>query len=157
MVISLNTLSKTLKVPIDHILNYKEHPEAAKYDGCEFKIDNRKYIFRTAKVTPKKIGFFVTLWKRDKSNITVPLNKQDNFHALILVCTEESHKGLFLFSKEVLSIKGVLSTSNKAQDGKRGFRVYAPWSKPESKQAFATKTWQVNYFLKEDQLSLLSS
>ena len=41
-------------------------PEGTEYYAASFKVSRRQYIFRSAKVTPKKIGLFVTLWCRNK-------------------------------------------------------------------------------------------
>jgi hypothetical protein len=40
---------------------YKDHAEANEYSGCEYFLNKQKYIQRTAKMTPKKVGQFVTL------------------------------------------------------------------------------------------------
>src|SRR4051812_25475417 len=38
--------------------------ENAKYGGCTFTVNDLHIRFRVAKITPKKIGQFVTLWQR---------------------------------------------------------------------------------------------
>jgi hypothetical protein len=150
MAISPKHLSDILEIPIDIIINYKEHTEAVDYDGCEFSIQQRKYFFRTAKATPKKIGFFVTLWRRNRQNITTPYDSNTSFTALIIYCNKGVHRGLFILPKDTLKNKKVLTTLNNKDnsfiDGKRGFRVYPPWSKATSKQALATQAWQAGFF-----------
>nr|WP_317041489.1 MepB family protein [Chryseobacterium contaminans] len=53
--------------------------------------------------------------------------------------------GIFVFPKQILAEKGVLSHGKKT--GKRGIRVYPSWDKAESKQAQKTQAWQTQYFL----------
>jgi hypothetical protein len=105
-----------------------------------------KYIQRTAKVTPKKNGQFVTLWKRNFDNITIPLEAKDNFNYIVIVCFKDTKFGRFLFPKDVLIQKKIIANSIGKHEGKRGFRVYPKWDSPTSKQAIDTQKWQLNYF-----------
>lgn len=141
-------LAKLLNIPENKLLDYKQHPEAEDYSGCEFKFKNQKYFFRAAKVTPKKNGLFVTLWDRNKKGETAPLDASEPFHSLIIFCAELSHKGMFSFTKQTLITNKILHDSTKKQTGKRGFRVYPHWTTPQSKQAVTTKKWQVEHFSK---------
>jgi len=131
---------------------YKNHQEALDYQGCEFSFNNIRYIQRTAKTTPKKIGQFVTLWKRDqRTGETTPFHHKDNVDYVVIICFKGKKCGRFLFSKDTLMEKGII-TKNSIKNGKRGFRVYPNWDKPLSKQAIATQRWQSNYF--SDHLTL---
>lgn len=121
--------------------NYKRHIEASDYSGCEYTFKGIKYIQRTAKVTPKKSGQFVTLWKRDKSGNTTAFEESDDFDFVIVICYLNDKVGHFLFPKTTLMDHGIISGK-----GKRGFRVYPKWDMAESKQANKTQVWQVNYF-----------
>jgi hypothetical protein len=47
--------------------------------------------------------------------------------------------------------KGIVSY--KKNEGKRGFRVYPPWSLPTNKTAQSTQKWQLEYFLEIGQHS----
>lgn len=38
--------------------------ESLEYAACSFKLNSMSVKFRVAKITPTKIGQFVTLWKR---------------------------------------------------------------------------------------------
>ena len=38
--------------------------ESQEYGACEFEMNNKQIKFRVAKITPTKIGQFVTFWKR---------------------------------------------------------------------------------------------
>lgn len=101
-------------------------------------------IVRTAKTTPKKIGQFVSIWKRNKEGVTTPRDLEDDFDFLIIQCETETQKGRFVFPKIILAKKGIISTVEK--EGKRGIRVYPPWDKAENKQAIKTQQWQLKYF-----------
>ena len=57
--------------------------ESAEYDACNFKLNGNSVISRTAKITPTKIGQFVTVWKRNENGVTAPFNINDNFDFFI--------------------------------------------------------------------------
>ena len=44
--------------------------ESQDYGACTFEVNKKIIKFRVAKVTPKKIGQFVTFWKRSSRRIT---------------------------------------------------------------------------------------
>lgn len=125
--------------------SYLDDIEAKEYSGCEYNFNGSKFIQRTAKITPKKIGQFVTLWKRDKeSRQTAPFHVEDNIDYVVIICLKNESYGRFLFPKKILIEKGILSSSTK--EGKRGFRVYPNWDTPTNKQAIQTQRWQQQYF-----------
>lgn len=99
---------------------------------------------RLSKITPKKIGQFVTFWTRNKNGITEPFKEEDNFDFLIINVNYENRCGQFVFPKSTLIKQGIISTITK--EGKRGFRVYPIWDITESKQAIRTQKWQLNFF-----------
>lgn len=101
-------------------------------------------ITRKAKITPKKIGQFASIWKRNTLGITVPRSFDDKFEFLIIQCEKGTLQGRFVFPKSILVEKGVVSSPKR--EGKRGFRVYPPWDKTESRQAIKTQKWQVDFF-----------
>ena len=124
--------------------NYIKHNEASAYNGCSYQLDGIKIIERTAKITPTKIGQFVTCWKRNLAGITEPHKHSDDFDFFYIKVIYNDKKGVFKFPKEALIRHGILSTGKK--DGKRGFRVYPIWDNPISKQALNTQRWQLKYF-----------
>lgn len=119
--------------------------ECEEYFGYNFQLDTAKVKFRKAKITPKKIGQFVTLWRRNEEGIPEPFNVDDKFDFLIIYVEKDEQKGFFLFPKLVLAEKQILL--NGAKDGKRAFRIYPKWDIPENKQAEKTKTWQIEFFI----------
>lgn len=127
------------------ITDFVTDDECLEYLGCSFKLDDLNIKYRQAKVTPKKVGLFVTLWKRNTENKTEPFSITDTFDFYIIAAKQGADFGFFIFSKDILSTKNILSTNLK--DGKRGFRVYPNWTKTQNNQATKTKAWQINYFI----------
>ncbi len=119
--------------------------ECEAYCGYNFKIGPLRIKFRKAKITPKKTGQFVTLWKRNPDGQTEPFSSNDDFDFYIVAAEEEQKFGIFLFSKHVLTYQQILTSKNK--EGKRGFRIYPNWDIPTSKQAEKTKKWQQKHFI----------
>lgn len=125
--------------------NFQESEESAEYEACTFQLNTLQIISRTAKITPKKVGQFVTIWKRNSAGITTPFHELDVFDFIVINIQKEKEFGQFVFPKSVLVQKRIVATEVK--DGKCGIRVYPPWDSPTSKQAIKTQTWQLNYFL----------
>lgn len=115
------------------------------YDACSFKLHQKIVIYRTAKITPTKIGQFVSIWKRNEFGVTTPHHMNDNFDFMIINCESGSLNGQFIFSKQILLEKHIISSSLK--EGKRGFRVYPPWEAAFNDQARKTQKWQAKYFV----------
>ena len=126
------------------ISNFLTEAESKEYGACRFELNEIKIISRNAKVTPKKVGQFVTFWKRNKEGITEPLHASDDFDYYVVSTKTGTQLGQFVFPKSVLIEKGIVSTDDK--DGKRGFRVYPFWDITNSKQANKTQKWQLDYF-----------
>jgi hypothetical protein len=120
-------------------------PESVEYGACTFQLKDLFITFRTAKITPTKIGQFVTLWKRKEDGITAPFHINDTIDFAIICTRTPSQFGAFILHKSVLYQKGILADDEK--DGKRGFRVYPPWDIAENKQAKQTQEWQLKYFI----------
>lgn len=107
-------------------------------------MDNKRVIFRSAKITPTKIGQFVTFWKRIGSGPIMPYDFADPFDFLIVSVRNGHNLGQFVFSKEVLLAHKIISKDGI--DGKRALRVYPPWDMAENPQALKSQAWQINYF-----------
>lgn len=127
------------------ITNLEIEQEGQEYQACNFQLNDYSIICRTAKVTPKKAGQFVTFWKRDAEGITTPFDEKDAFDFYVINVIASNEMGQFVFPKALLIEKGIISTSEK--EGKRGFRVYPSWDKVSSRQAIKTQQWQLNYFI----------
>jgi len=127
---------------------FENETESQDYFASRFALNGFQLLSRNSKLTPKKIGQFVTFWKRNKNNPIEPFHQNDSFDFLIVNTKIGNKYGQFVFPKAILIRKGILSTERK--EGKRGFRVYPSWDIVSSKQAERTQKWQLNYFYEID-------
>ena len=118
--------------------------ESAAYGAHTFRLDGAAVRARVARLTPKKNGLFVTAWKRSPEGPTQPFGTAD-LSLLVVTTREGRHFGHFAFPTEVLLRHGIIGPV--AGTGKRGFRVYPPWTRPDSPQAARTAAWQLPHFL----------
>lgn len=141
----------------EKISNLVTDKECEAYSGYDFQVGTVNFKFRMSKVTPKKVGQFVTLWKRNALKETQPFDENDDFDFYIFGSEEYEEKGVFIFPKRVLIDKNILTTISK--EGKRGFRLYPSWSKVTNKQAEKSQSWQTKYFinLKSDENKLVET
>ncbi len=128
--------------------NLMQEAESAEYGACTFEINNHPIKFRTAKITPTKIGQFVTLWKRIGNGPIQPHDITDKVELFVISVRNAKFFGQFVFPKNVLHEKGIIAKAGKG--GKRAMRVYPPWDKTQSPQAKKTQAWQVQYFFAID-------
>ncbi|ASV12216.1 MepB protein [Leptospira santarosai] len=142
---TLEKIRKRIFEPGDFQLkNPFAEKESSEYGACSFELNHLRITFRIAKVTPTKIGQFVTLWKRSSQGPIEPFHIQDDVDFLMIHTNHKNRSGQFVFPKQVLFEKGIVSGK---KEGKRGFRVYPSWDKPTNKQALQTQKWQLAYFL----------
>ena len=120
-------------------------PESKAYGAFSFSIGANKVIYRVARITPAKVGQFVTVWKRQGEGPIQPYDLADEIAFFIISVSNHNEKGLFIFPKPTLLSKGIITGHHK--EGKRGIRVYPPWDKAVNKQAQKTQQWQLAYFL----------
>ena len=139
----LNELNKVDKFFLEAVSlqcsNLIQDKEAKDYLGCSFNIGNRYVKCRKAKITPKKSGFFVTLWKRNEEHKSEPYNASDKYDFYMILTEEHENYGFFLFPKNELIKRKILSTEMK--EGKRGFRVYPNWVNTANEQARKTSSY----------------
>lgn len=142
MIKELKQLETILSQPIT---NLTEDQENASYFGFNFQLGKKNIKFRKSRITPKKTGQFVTFWKRDAKGKSIPFTENDSMDCYFIATALEQHSGLFVFPKQTLIDRQILTTAYG--EGKRGFRVYPPWSLTENKQATQSKSWQQQYFI----------
>ena len=128
-----------------HYSHLSEDQTGRAYCGFNFQLGNKHFKFRKAKITPKKVGLFVALWKRDTDGQTIPFTADDHFDYYLISVEQDQHCGLFVFPKQTLVEQTILTAG--CQMGKRGFRIYPDWSIPTNKQATKSKHWQHRYFV----------
>jgi len=126
------------------ISGFKPETESKEYNASQFELNGLQIINRNAKITPKKVGQFVTFWKRSKNGPIEPFHENDSFDFFTVNVQANNQLGQFVFPKSVLIKKGIISTLQK--EGKRAFRVYPAWDISKSKQAERTQKWQLEYF-----------
>jgi len=139
-------ISELTNTPSSQITEFIIEKESLKYKACSFKLKEEQIICRHAHITPKKIGQFVTFWKRNLTKQTAPFSESDTFDFFLIITKKDNTIGYFKFPKSILIEKGIIS--NQLSEGKRGFRVYPPWDITSNKQALNTQKWQLNYFIK---------
>ncbi|MEC4112583.1 MepB family protein [Myroides pelagicus] len=146
MQIYLNHLQANVSIsnPMTPLTELSPIHEKNEYNAHTFKIGEKKVIYRQAKITPKKIGLFVAIWKRNKQGITQPYQTDDAFDFMMISVQTDKCNGYFLFPKEVLGSLGIISTNNK--EGKRGMRVYPTLETDMNKQALKTYHSQISFF-----------
>ncbi len=127
------------------LTNLKQNLESVEYGACSFELNGKSIQYRVSKITPTKIGQFVTIWKRNKDGITEPFDISDDIDFIIITSKSGDKFGQFIFPKSVLADNGIITRNGK--EGKRGIRVYPPWDVVTSKQAETTQNWQTKYFL----------
>ena len=123
----------------------EKEKESQEYGAYSFQLNNKSIVFRSAKITPTKIGQFVTLWKRIDDGVIQPFDFTDAIDLIVISVRKENRVGQFVFPKSVLCEKGIISTT--AKEGKRAIRVYPPWDEAMNNQAQKTQQWQLDYFL----------
>lgn len=128
-----------------NLTDIESDKECEAYSGVNFRLNDRRVKFRKAKITPKKTGLFVTLWKRNLTGETEPFSTSEPIDFYIIAAEKDQNPGFFLFPKAVLAEKRILTENGK--EGKRGFRIYTVWDFLESKQAEKTRKWQNDFFV----------
>lgn len=126
------------------ITSYVLEAESREYRACSFQLNGRTILCRTAKTTPKKVGQFVTFWKRNDQGTIEPFTESDNIDFFVINVQKDNRLGQFVIPKSTLVAKRIISTRTKK--GKRAFRVYPIWDNTYNAQAKRTQKWQLKYF-----------
>ena len=93
----------------------KTESESADYGASEFTIKHRSIKFRVGKITPTKVGQFVTFWKRIGEGPILPYEFTNSFDFLVVSVRGENHFGQFVFPKAVLCEKGIVSCNGEGR------------------------------------------
>jgi hypothetical protein len=120
-------------------------PESADYGAHALTVAGLRVRFRTAKITPTKVGQFVTLWQRVGTGPIQPFDAADPLDCAVVSVRRGAQLGQFVFPMAVLRQQGVVSVNGLG--GKRALRVYPPWDTPTSRQAEKTQQWQRECFV----------
>jgi len=120
-------------------------PDNAEYGASICELGGSTVRFRVGKVTPKKVGLFVTVWRRSSDGSTEAFPAEEDVDLLMISVREGSPFGVFVFPKSALIEHGIVSVGGAG--GKRGFRVYSPWAATLNPQATRSQGWQCQHFL----------
>jgi hypothetical protein len=137
-----NRLYNPIALECSLLTKEKENTE---YSAYSFELDDLSIKYRVAKMTPIKVGQFVTLWKRVDDGPTLPYDISDSIDFFVVSTRKGKYFGQFIFPKSVLRDQAVLSVNKEG--GKRAIRVYPPWDMALNRQAQKTQKWQIAYFL----------
>ncbi|HFL0276011.1 TPA: MepB family protein, partial [Listeria monocytogenes] len=77
---------------------------------------------RLAKKTDKKAGYFVAFWEKDEFGKNCPFDENDCADFLCIVVIDGDLNGLFVFPRQCLIDKGILTS--EASIGKMAARFY---------------------------------
>lgn len=78
-------------------------------------------------------------------NKNIPFEYSESPDKLIITIIDGQHQGQFIFPKEILRDKGILSYDNKL--GKMALRVYPSWVDNLNPNARKIQLWQLPYFM----------
>lgn len=120
-------------------------PDNAEYGAAISEVGRSTVRFRVGKLTPTKVGLFVSVWRRAAGGSTEPFPTEGDVDGLVVTAREGDRFGAFVFPTEVLATRGIVSV--RGAGGKRGFRVYPPWSATSNPQAKRSQGWQCDWFL----------
>ncbi|KEI83209.1 MepB [Clostridium botulinum A2 117] len=127
------------------IKNVHEEKQNSEYAGGIFQLNHRTIRFRMSKVTPNKVGQFVSFWEKDENMQNQAFFYESAPDLLVITCTTDNKLGQFIFPKKILLEKKILRTY--LEKGKMAMRVYPIWDTPSSNQAIKTQKWQLPYFI----------
>ena len=117
----------------------------SKYEGFMFSIDTTMFRSRTAKLTPKKMGYFVVFWEKDSEGSNQPYTYENSPDKLVINIIDNKQIGQFIFPKDILLKQRILKSDNI--NGKMAMRVYPDWVTELNKTAYKTQQWQMPYFI----------
>ncbi|WP_375178808.1 MepB family protein [Enterococcus rotai] len=143
---SLNYLLKIVDQISDLPLENLEVEEQNKdYQGLTFSIGQQTFRSRKAKITPKKLGYFVAFWEKDAANKNQPYESISAPEKLIITIFDQEKVGQFIFPKAILAEQHILTTGSIK--GKMALRLYPDWVMGLNKTASKTQQWQSPYFI----------
>jgi hypothetical protein len=138
----LISLFEELAITGPNAIHYEEQNQA--YEGLTFTAANQTFRSRRVKKTPKKKGYFVALWEKDRRGQNQAYSVNSSTDKLVLTILDGHHSGQFIFPRALLIAKGIVKTETTA--GKMAFRIYPPWVHDLNTSARKTQKWQLPYF-----------
>ena len=87
----------------------------------------------------------MAIWLKNEAGKNIPFNEADFDDKLIINVIDNQNKGQFIFTKEVLRDKGIITSNYR--HGKMAFRLYPIWSEDLNDSASTMQLWQLPYFV----------
>ncbi|MGX7047578.1 hypothetical protein RU86_GL002217 [Lactococcus piscium] len=143
---TLTLIADTLS-GVDKVSIKKGHEETqnSEYEGLILTINGQSYRSRLAKLTPKKVGYFVAFWEKDTNHQNQAFDMANTPDKLIISIIDGDLKGQFIFPKSILIKQGILRSEHAK--GKMAMRVYPTWLDHLNATASQTQKWQGAYFV----------
>ncbi|MDN3509378.1 MAG: MepB family protein [Candidatus Neptunochlamydia sp.] len=142
---AINKLYRAAGLSITSQPKKENGSKGAKYVAHRLGINYQTVAFRVGKITPTRVGNFVTLWKRPNGK-NKPIDLSDDVSFVVVdVSGVSGQKGQYIFDQDVLVKQKIFSVSSENQKGKMAFRVFPPWVNPKP-SAIKTQEWQLHYF-----------
>ncbi|MBO0439242.1 MepB family protein [Candidatus Enterococcus ikei] len=129
----------------ESLKNMKLESQNSDYEGATFSLSNQSFRSRKAKITPKKLGYFVVFWEKDEANKNKPYDLVSAPDKLIITIFDQEKVGQFIFPKAILAKNNILISETSL--GKMALRVYPDWVTGLNKNASTTQKWQRPYFI----------
>ncbi|URN93573.1 MAG: MepB family protein [Candidatus Pristimantibacillus lignocellulolyticus] len=141
----IEVIKRIYSTPERHCTLLLEEPHNADYGSYFVKLNLYNIRFRVAKITPTKVGQFVTIWERNENGAIQPYDISEPIDYYVICAREGNNFGQFVFPSSVLRDQDILA--DQGVGGKRAIRIYPPWDVPTSRHARNTQKWQLPYFL----------
>jgi len=130
---------------LPHREGFELEDQNQEYEGFVLTRDDRTYRSRLARKTPRKNGYFTVFWRKGEDDRNRPYTLDECTDRLVITVLDQGKKGQFVFSKEVMTSKGIVTTDSSK--GKMAMRVYPDWVTGLNPTAKKTQAWQSEYFM----------
>ncbi len=130
---------------LPHRDGFEMEDQNQEYEGFVLTLDDRTYRSRLARKTPRKNGYFTVFWRKGEDDRNRPYTLDECTDRLVITVLDQGKKGQFVFSKEVMASKGIVTTDSSK--GKMAMRVYPDWVTGLNPTARKTQAWQSEYFM----------
>lgn len=130
---------------LPHRDEFEMENQNQEYEGFVLTLDDWTYRSRRARKTPNKKGYFTVFWRKGDDDRNRPYTLEESTDRLIITVLDQGKKGQFVFPKEVMASKGIVTTGSSK--GKMAMRVYPDWVTGLNETARKTQAWQSEYFM----------
>ncbi len=125
-------------------VDFSPEEENSEYYAHTFTLQDKNSLFISAKKTPTKAGWYITIWKRGADNIITPYGESDAIDFVVIAASKNHSVGKFILPKTILEKKNIFRVNGK--EGKRETMVHTSLDKTTSAQAAKTQKWKNRFF-----------